>query len=133
MKKLIVILLASLISITADAGSSGSCGSKISCKSGQSANCEMMDGTYNIFFQASFLNLTFPIDLFLSEVYAYKINNNGIVDCYYSKNSKPEEVVVFKTKEHHNVIPRDASEWIARYDVLFCDPVNHPCFLYILY
>lgn len=132
MKKLIASLLLALAT-SADAGSSGLCGTKISCKAGTNATCEMMDGTYNIFYQASSLSLTFPIDLFLSEVYAYKIKNVGIVDCYYSKISKPEEVIVFKTKEHHNVIPRDSSEWIARYDVLFCDPVNHSCFLYVLY
>lgn len=133
MKKLIVVLLTSLISIAVNAGSSGSCGTKVTCKAGQSAQCEMVDGTYNIFFQASFLNLTFPTDLFLSEVYAYKIQNIGTADCYYSRSSKPEEVVVFKTKEHHNVMPRDATEWIVRYDLLYCDPTNHSCYLYVLY
>lgn len=117
----------------ANAGSSGSCGTKITCKSGQSAQCDMVDGTYNVFYQASFLDFTFSTDLYLSEIYAYKIQNVGFVDCYYSKNSNPEEIILFKTKIHRNVIPRDPSEWIVRHDFLYCDPTSHSCFLYILY
>jgi hypothetical protein len=115
------------------AGSSGSCGTKITCKPGEKAKCEMMNGSTTVFHQASYLNLSVKSDLFLRDLYAYKVGNINTVDCYYSQNEYPENWLVFKTSDIHSVIPRDSSEWVKRYDVLFCDPDLNSCLLYILY
>lgn len=132
MKKLMAVILLT-IAIAAQAGSSGSCGTKITCKPGNEAKCEMTNGSSDIFMQVSYLNLSEKTDLALSDLYAYTIKNNGVVDCYYSLAFNPYDVIVFKTLPHHNVVPRDSSEWVKRYDTLYCDPDIHSCLIYILY
>lgn len=126
-------MVATLITTAAIAGGSGSCGSKISCKSGEKAKCRMTEGSNSIFLQATFLNLSTSADLFLSDLYAYKIGNVNVVDCYYAQNDNPENWVVFKSSELHSVIPRDIGEWIRRDDIFYCDPDLHSCLLYVLY
>ena len=128
-----MVMLLMMVAVGVQAGSSGSCGTKISCKAGAEAKCEMVNGNSEIFLQVSYLNLSSKTDLFLEDIYSYKIQNNGVVDCYYSFNSKSDDYVVFKTFPHHNVIPRDPAEWVVRYDTMYCDPSLHSCLLYILY
>lgn len=132
MKNLMAVILLT-IAIAAQAGSSGSCGTKITCKPGNDSKCEMVNGSSDVFIQVSYLDLISKTDFTLSEVYAYSVKNNGVVDCYYSSSFSPEDIIVFKTLPHHNVIPRDAAEWVKRYDTLYCDPDIHSCLIYILY
>lgn len=115
------------------AGSSGSCGSKITCKPGEKSKCEMVNGSSTIFSQATYLNLSTSANLFLRDLYAYKAGSVGIVDCYYSQEDAPENWLVFKTSAIHNVIPRDSSEWVKRDEMLHCDPDLNTCLLYVLY
>ena len=129
MKKLIALALIVWTSVVF-AGGSGSCGTKISCKAGEQARCEMANGSTTIFNQTTFLNLVKPTELFLSDIYSYKTGNVGVVDCYYSDQ---DNWLLFKTTPFHNVIPRDNDEWITRHDTLYCDPDLHSCLLYILY
>jgi hypothetical protein len=93
----------------------------------------MANGSTDIFIQVSYLDLSAQTDLFLSDVYAYKIKNIGVIDCYYSLSYNPDDLIIFKTLPHHNVIPRDNAEWIPRHDTLYCDPDIHSCLIYILY
>lgn len=133
-RKLLVLLIASLITIgTLQAGGSGSCGAKITCKPGEKSKCQMMEGSTSIFNQATYLNLTSTTDLFLRDLYAYKSGNVNTVDCYYVQTENPENWAVFKSNQLHSVIPRDGDEWIRRDDLMYCDPDLHSCFLYVLY
>lgn len=133
LRKVLALVITSLLTTGVLAGSSASCGSKITCKPGEKSKCEMINGSTTIFLQASYLNLSSKTDLFLRELYAYKTGNINVVDCYYSQEEMPENWLVFKTGVIHNVIPRDASEWVKRDDLLHCDPDLNGCLLYVLY
>lgn len=93
----------------------------------------MTNGSASLFQQVTFLNLTSSSSLFLKDLYAYRAGAVGIVDCYYSEETQPENWVVFKTGAIHNVIPRDSSEWVKRSELLHCDPDINTCLLYALY
>lgn len=133
MLKQALALVSIVLVSSAIAGSSASCGSKITCKPGEKSRCEMVNGNPTVFTQVSYLNLTTKADLFLRDLYAYRIGAVGIADCYYSQDDQPENWVAFKTSNIHNVIPRDSSEWVKRNDMLHCDPDLNTCLLYVLY
>ena len=93
----------------------------------------MEDGSTDIFRQVGRMDFTSETKLYLSEVYAYKAGDVGVVDCYYFQEDSRERFIVYKTLDYHNVIPSDNSEWIQRFKMLYCDPDIHSCLLYKLY